>query len=732
MLSNKNLKKEKKWIIKSVSTPESEIAIREISDRLGLHPVVARLLYNRGYTNVASAKSFLYMESEILCNPFDMLGIEAAVDRIYRAVESNELITIYGDYDVDGVTSVSTLYLYLQSLGARVNYYIPNRNGEGYGVSVSAITAIKEAGSTLIITVDTGITANEEVEHARSIGVDVVVTDHHECRSDLPRAAAVVNPHQPNCPYPFKELAGVGVVFKLVCAYEERVFKKSRFKAAEKIFTEYADLVAIGTIADVMPIKSENRIIVSYGLKMIDNSRRTGLVALMEAVSSKGDSGKSDRRQRKTKTTSGYIGYTIAPRINAAGRVKSAAMAVELFLASDYKRALEIAEDLCRANKERQAEENKIMQEAYKKIEQIDVDSNSVIVLDADNWHHGVIGIVASRITEKYCRPSILISFDGGMGDSPSPEDVGKGSGRSIKGINLVDALVHCSDHLLKYGGHELAAGLSVKRGELDSFRAKINEYANACLENADITPVFETDFEIAFSDANLVLAEQLQKLEPYGVGNPVPTFIMRNVTISEIAGVSDSKHTRFTFSDGKNFLSAMYFSNSPSSTGVFVGDTVDILFNIDINNWLGRKSLQIIIRDINVVKSQKMICELEERRFEEIRGGAEFTSEENVLPNRDDFALVYTFMLNSYRAGNDVLKHREILSRLSYGKSGSCIGYIKLKFIIMILKELNIVSIDEPENETYKIRVQYSTSKTDLEKSSLLRKLRSQQRPNK
>ena len=267
MLNKKTQKKEKKWIIKSILTPESEAAIREISDGLGLHPVVARLLYSRGYTDIPSAKSFLYMESEILCNPFDMLGVEAAVDRIYRAVEANELITIYGDYDVDGVTSVCTLYLYLQSIGARVNYYIPNRNGEGYGVSVSAITAIKEAGSTLIITVDTGITANEEIEHARSIGVDVVVTDHHECRSDLPNAVAVVNPHQPGCPYPFKELAGVGVVFKLVCAYEERIFKKSRYKAAEKIFSEYADLVAIGTIADVMPIKSENRIIVSYGLK---------------------------------------------------------------------------------------------------------------------------------------------------------------------------------------------------------------------------------------------------------------------------------------------------------------------------------------------------------------------------------------------------------------------------------------------------------------------------------
>ena len=729
MLSKINEKKEKKWILKCVSTPESEVAIREISDGLGLHPVVARLLYNRGYKDLQSAKSFLYMESEILCNPFDMLGVSEAVDRIYKAVENDEIITIYGDYDVDGVTSVCTLYLYLKSLGAKVNYYIPNRSGEGYGVSVSAIEAIRNGGSTLIVTVDTGITANEEIEYASSIGVDVVVTDHHECRAELPRAVAVVNPHQPDCKYPFKELAGVGVVFKLICAYEEKIFKKTRFKAAEKIFSEYADLVAIGTIADVMPIKSENRIIVSYGLRMIESSRRTGLLALIEAAGGKGDSSKSDRRHRKSKVTSSYIGYTIAPRINAAGRVKSASIAVELFLANDFRRASEIAESLCKANKERQAEENKIMQEAYKKIEQLDVEQNPVIVLDADTWHHGVIGIVASRITEKYCRPSILVSFEGNMSSEPSPEDVGKGSGRSVKGINLVDALVYCSDHLLKYGGHELAAGLSVKRGELDIFRAKINEYARKCLENTDLTPVFETDCEIAFSDANLVLAEQLQKLEPYGVGNPVPTFVMRGVSVSEIAGVSDSKHTRFTFSDGKSFISAMYFSNSPASTGVFVGDVVDILFNVDINDWMGRKSLQIIIKDIIVSSSQKNALEREEQRFEEIKKGAEFTPEENVLPTREDFAVVYTYLLNSFRSGIDTLQHREIYTRLASGKNGASIGYIKLKFIIMILKELNIVGIEEPEHETYKISIHYSTSKTDLEKSNLLRKLRSQQR---
>ena len=726
-MQSKNQKKEKKWISRAVVTPESEASVRDISDALGLHPVVARLLYNRGYVTPEEAKSFLFMESEILCNPFDMLGVAAAVERIYKAVESGERITIYGDYDVDGVTSVCTLYLYLKSLGANVSYYIPNRNGEGYGVSVPAINAIAAEGTTLIITVDTGITANEEIDYAKGIGVDVVVTDHHECRAELPNAVAVVNPHQPGCPYPFKEFAGVGVVFKLICAYEEQIFKKSRYKAAERIFTDYADLVAIGTIADVMPIKSENRIIVSYGLKMIENSKRVGLVALMEASGSKGDSTK-DRRRKRGKITSSYIGYTIAPRINAAGRIKSATMSVELFLEEDYKRAVEMAEGLCRANKERQAEENKIMQEAYKKIEEMDIENDPVIVLDADTWHHGVIGIVASRITEKYSKPSILVSFEGNTTEERS-SDVGKGSGRSVKGINLVDALVYCKDHLLKFGGHELAAGLSVTRSELDNFRTKINEYARTRMEEVDLSPIFVTDCEIGFADANLFLAEQLQKLEPYGVGNPVPTFVMRGLSVSEVSGVSDGKHTRFTFTDGTNFVTAMYFSNSPASTGVAVGDTVDILFNIDINDWLGRKSLQIIIRDISITSSREKVIEEEERRFEEIRGGAPFTASENILPTRDDFAAVYTYLLHSYRNGVDTHKHRDILAYFNGAKGDASINYVKLKFIIMILKELNIVRIEELEKEVYRITIHYSSSKTDLEKSNLLRKLRMQQR---
>ena len=724
-------KKEKNWLIKSIDSQEYAIKTTEIADELGIHPVVAKLLYNRGYTDVSSAKAFVYMESEMLLDPFKMKDLEKGIDGVRCAIERGDKITVYGDYDVDGVTSVCTLYLYLKSLGANVDYYIPNRAGEGYGVSVQAIDAIKENGTKLIITVDTGTTAVEEVEYAKSIGIDFIITDHHECRSDLPSAIAVINPHRPDCEYPFKELAGVGVVFKFISGYEERVVGRSRVDAAKRIFSLYADLVAIGTIADVMPIKEENRIIVSYGLAMIENTERVGLAALIEAASAKNDAQRAVQRKKKAKITSGYIGYTIAPRINAAGRIKAATLAVELFLSEDKARAKEIAEELCRTNKERQAEENKIMQEAYEKIEKYDIENNPVIVLDADNWHHGVIGIVASRITEKYTRPAILVSFEGNESEIPSADDVGKGSGRSIKGMNLVDALCHCQDHLVKFGGHELAAGLSVTRGELDNFRRLINEYALANLTEKDMIQTVEADCELNFADVNLALAKSIQLLEPYGVSNPIPCFVLRGVTVNDINGISEGKHSRISLGNGKYTISAMYFSNSPESLGIYIGDKVDVLFNIDVNEWAGRESTQVIIRDLKPSIIQKAIQRDESARFEEIRGGATFSACENIMPDRDDFAAVYRLIQSSVRSGVNVLGHRDIISRLKNSDEKVDIGYIKLKVIIMVFKELNIVSIEDIDHETYKFKLHFKAAKTRLDKSTILRRLRSQMSRN-
>lgn len=727
-IMNKNLEsKEKHWIIRSKDDIGVDTAVSNIAFELGINPIVARLLYNRGYRDFHSAKSFIYMESEMLQNPLLMLDMDVGVKRIAEALRLGEKITVYGDYDVDGVTAVCTLYLYLRSLGANIDYYIPNRAGEGYGVSNSAIDLIAAGGTKLIITVDTGITANDEVLYAKSLGVDFIVTDHHECRDDIPDCVAVINPHRPGCPYPFKELAGVGVVFKLISAYEELILGKSRRAAADKIFSEYSDLVAIGTIADVMPIKEENRLIVRHGLNMIENTKRIGLAALIEATQAKSDQQRSRVRKKKTKITSGYIGYTLAPRINAAGRLMSAELAVKLFLAEDRESADEIAMELCQANKERQAEENKIMKEAYEKIEDYDIDNNPVIVLDADTWHHGVIGIVSSRITEKYFRPSILVSFEGNTGEEPSLDDVGKGSGRSVKGLNLVDALYHCSDKLVKFGGHELAAGLSVTRGNLKEFREMINAFARDKLKESDIVPSIEADYEIEFSDINLALAKSFGMLEPYGVGNPVPVLVLRGATLVDISGVSEGKHSKLVVSNGKNTLTAMYFSNSPDSLGLYVGDKIDLLFNLDINEWGDRESVQLIVRDLRHSLSQEKLFMTERTRYEEIKNGARFSESEEILPTREDFAAVYKFMLGAQRAGQNTLSHRDITSRFN-GEFGNIkIGYAKLKIIIMVFMELNIFSLDEISEEVYKFNIQYTSSKTELDKSTLLRRLRQQ-----
>ena len=726
--------KEKIWITSVPDTEDAKSSVAAISKTLGVNPIIAKLLYNRGYQDPISATSFVRMENEMLRNPFDMADMMKGVERIKKAIDTKEKITVYGDYDVDGVTSVCTLYLYLKSLGADVEYYIPNRSGEGYGVSVAAIDSIKQAGTTLIITVDTGITANNEVTYAKSVGVDFLITDHHECRSDLPEAAAVINPHRPDCKYPFKELAGVGVVFKLICAYEEYRTGDTRMQSTLRIIKEYADLVAIGTIADVMPIKEENRIIVKYGLNMIENTNRVGLAALIDVASTRQDNKRVERfdrnkRKRRTKITSSFIGFTLAPRINAAGRVRSATIAVELFLTEKYSEAVRIAEQLCSANKERQAEENKIMQEAYDKIDYLDINKNPVIVLNADDWHHGVIGIVSSRITEKYCRPSILVSFDGNDEDVDLLENVGKGSGRSIKGMNLVDALCYCSEHLVKFGGHELAAGLSVTREQLPIFIEKINEFARANLSEEDMVPVIEADCEIDFADATVALADSLQLLEPYGVGNPVPQFIMKNVFVSEVSGVSENKHTRFTLTDGKSSISAMYFSNSPADLGICTGDKVDILFNLGINEWQDRKNVQLIIRDIKISMSSEKQYKYNRQKFEDIKAGATFSSDDGYFPEREDFVTVYKFLQNSLYAGVDTFTHKDLLTKLSNNSSSGEIGYVKLKFIIMVFKEMNLLQIDEFEDEKYRFKLQYSTAKKNLNKSSILKKLRSQMR---
>ena len=725
MLKNISREKAKRWVISPSPTGEAAACCAAVSKELGVGEILARLLYDRGYRTPSAARSFLRLENEILGDPFGLKDMDEAVKRIIEAIDSKEHITIYGDYDVDGVTSVCTLLLYLRSHGADVDYYIPNRSGEGYGVSIGALEKLAARGTKLIITVDTGITASDEVDFAKTIGIDFVVTDHHECQETLPEAIAVVNPHRPDCTYPFKELAGVGVVFKLLCALEERIGGGDRISAVKRIVADYSDLISIGTIADVMPIKEENRLIVKCGLSMIGKTERPGLSALIRSASRKAD-GRS-KSSAMPQITSGFVGYTVAPRINAAGRIRSASMAVELFLAENREDAEALAEALCEANRERQAEENRIMQEAYRQIEQEhDFENDPVIVLSSDEWHHGVIGIVASRITEKYGLPAILISFEGCDPMAQSPSDVGKGSGRSIKGMNLASALMAVGQHLIKFGGHELAAGLSVTRGMLDTFRREINAYAREHLSEESIVQTVHADAELSVPEMTMELAKELCYLEPFGTGNPIPAFVLRGAVVNEIVPISGGKHTKLIVGDGMTSLQAMCFGTPSSSLDILVGDTADLLFTLDINEWAGRRSLQMIVKDVRRSDEADRQRAAERARFDEIWNGGKYTAEEKILPTREHFAAVYSVLRASIRSGVDCISHRALLARLHPVLPGE-IGYVRLKLILRILQELGLLDFEEMTDETYRFSMDPHCGRTDLEKSHLLRRIRSQ-----
>ena len=721
-------KREKIWEqMFAFGDTERDAVIRSMSEELGVSPLFAVLLYNRGYTTAESARKFLRFEETDFHNPYLMKDMNTATDRILRAVENREKIYIYGDYDVDGVTSSSMLYLYLSSLGAKVGIKIPKRDGEGYGVSMSAIQSIADDGATLIITVDTGITANAEVEFARTLGVDFVVTDHHECHGELPRAVAVVNPHRADCEYPFKELAGVGVVFKTVCACEMKRCERageSVIDGIRRVSAEYADLVAVGTIADVMPLTDENRLIVSLGLSKLENGTgRAGLQALLEASTK---NGRGDDA-RKKKVTSGIVGFGIARRINAAGRMSDAVIAVKLRLAEDINTAMAYAEELCEINRQRQVEENSIATEAYDMIENDPSYANDkVLILHNDNWQQGIIGIVSSRITEKYGLPSILVSFRGAITGEPHDMDDGKGSGRSIKGLNLVEALHFCEDLLVKYGGHELAAGLTVKRGMIEEFRKRINEYADRYITEEMLTVKVEADCELEAADINMSFTNEIFRLEPFGIGNVSPRFILRNATVRKISAISGGKHTKLVLEKDGICHTAMCFGVSGAELDCCEGDAVDVLFNMDVNDYRGVRSVQLIVQDIRVCSEYVQRLDEEKRRYEEIRAGARFFAEEQVVPTREDFAAVYTALRKEYRAGTSILDVKGML-RLLGGKGEVAINYIKLKYVLRILNELNICEVEEIDSDLYRFNIYFNASKTNIEKSSILKKLRGQ-----
>ena len=736
------VKRNKIWVQGYVPNEDSQAATADIATALGLTQQTAQVLYNRGCRDAASARAFLEQSAEKMHDPFLLKDVDCAVARIRLAIERHERIAIYGDYDVDGVTSVSVLYLFLSQRGADVGYYIPSRIRDGYGVTTSAIDMLAdERGVNLIITVDTGITAIDEVKHARDRGVDMVITDHHECHAELPDACAVVNPHRSDCDYPFKELAGVGVVFKLLCAYEMtecRERGEALIAGAQRICSEYADLVALGTIADVMPIVDENRIIVSYGLHMIANTRRRGLSALIDAAlpSTRMRGGfpipltpEERAQQRKKRVNSGFVGFGLAPRINAAGRISTASKAVELLLADTDEQAVTLAQELCEINVRRQIEENRVAEQAYEMIEQsVDFENDRIIVLDGDHWPQGIIGIVSSRVTERYGLPSILISFDGSVqNDMPTSDDIGKGSGRSIKGMNLVESLMACDDLLIRFGGHELAAGMSIARGNIERFRRRINEVAKAQLGDEQLALQLNAECELEPSDMTMRLAEELERMEPFGVANPVPQFIANDMTVVRIIAMGGGKHTKLLLSKGDFSIYAVYFGISPAQLHISAGERVDVLFQLNINEFQNERSLQMIVQDLRksdaYLAEQKRICD----RYEQIRAGALLEENEEIyIPTREDFALVYTFLRREFRQGNTTYSDQALLIALEHEAPGR-INYIKLKYIVRVLQELQICGVNEPEEGYYIFDIYFTPTKTSIDKSSILKKLRSQ-----
>lgn len=560
----------------SVTAKHVEMA----AEKNGVPQLIANILLNRGIDS-SDFKVFLSKSKQGILNPMTMLDMDKAVDRIDKAVKSNEKIAIYGDYDVDGITSTSLLYGFLKELGADVRYYIPDRKDEGYGINIMAVNKLIKEGVNLLITVDCGITAIGEIEFAKLQGMDVIVTDHHTCKERIPTAAvAVLNPKREHDEYEFDALAGVGVAFKLVLALSMHMGMNTG-----EVFDRYVELAAIGTIADVVPLTSENRVIVEKGLAILQNPTRCGIKALLEVA------GVEDK-----KVTPATVAFALAPRINAAGRLSTATTAVELLLSTDKKRATEIAKELDASNKERQQTELDIHREAIEMIEaDKDFDKKRVIVLGKEGWHNGVIGIVASRLVELYHRPCILISFDNG---------VGKGSGRSVGNFNLFNALSACEEMLTNFGGHAVAAGLGINEDKLSEFDSMINKYAKDNLTDEDLVPIVKIDCVLGGQNLNIATANLLSSLEPYGMGNETPVFAVKNTEVLSVSAVgAEKKHLRMQVSKDGVRINAIGFGMGEFVDILKPGDCVHLATKLDINNYQGNETAQLVLSDIKIAR---------------------------------------------------------------------------------------------------------------------------------
>ena len=532
---------------------------------------LAMLMNIRGLDDAAHLREFLG-EGEPLSDPFLLKDMDKAAARITRAVDNMEKIAVYGDYDADGVTSTAMLYSYLETRGADVIFYIPQREGEGYGMNMGAVEYLKEQGVSLIVTVDNGISSVQEVARANELGIDVVVTDHHRPQEILPDAVAVVDAYRPDDTSPYKHFSGVGIAFKLLMALEDGAGD------VEDLLEAYSDLAAIGTIGDIVPLTGENRTLIRAGLERLSQSDRPGVQALLENA---GIAGKA--------LTSTNVAFTLVPRINATGRMGAPERAVRLLISGYEEEAEVLSEEICADNEERRRVEAEIAEAAFADIEAKGYMKDRVVVVDGENWHHGVIGIVASRVTERCGKPCMIISRG---------ETEAKGSGRSIEGFSLFEAICACGDLLIKFGGHPMAAGITLKPENIEAFRKRINRYAAEHFPQMP-TQTVTLDCKLNPAALSVSMAQSLTQLEPFGNGNPQPVFGLFNMELSNVTPVGGGGHLRLTLEKNGAVITAMRFNTKPEELPYHIGDKIDLAVQLEAREFRGQPSLTVIVRDM-------------------------------------------------------------------------------------------------------------------------------------
>lgn len=678
------------WNVKERSAA-AEAALR----RSGYGPLTAAVLAARGYDTPEKARSFLLADGP-LEDPFVLQDMDKAAGRIRRALAQGEAIAVFGDYDVDGITATCLLTEFLQSQGGNVTYYIPARIEEGYGLNQAAIASLQARGVSLIVTVDCGITADEEAAYCREQGIDLIITDHHECRDVLPPAVAVVDPHRKDQPGPTRCLAGVGVAFKLAAAI---------VGSQEAILQRFADLLCLGTVADVMPLTGENRTFVIRGLQALAENLRPGLAALMAECSCDGHC-----------LTASTIGYTLAPRINAAGRMGKVTLASELFLTRDESKARDLARRLCALNRQRQEVEAEIYQEALSMLARDG--AGNAIVLAGEHWHQGVIGIVASRLAEEFACPAYLICLDG---------EKGKASSRSYGGFNLFASLEAQSARLESYGGHELAAGFTILRREIDTFRTAVDAMARDFAASGQRKAALEIDCAIdpaLLTESNILALDQL---EPCGAGCPKPVFFLDGLTVEQLSEVGGGRHLRLRLSGSGHSFGAIFFSTTALRAGVAVGDRVEIAFTPQINEFRGVKSVQLNLVDIRPDRESRQRSGAGRALYDKFTAGQPLTPEEAaaLTPDRADFTALWRYLVAQAKA-NQVQEDISCMSR-KLARAGSPMPPGRIRICLDVLEERGLLT-KEVVRERSRIRLcAPKGKKVNLGDSPILQTLKDQ-----